>query len=243
MKLKIDFHVHSDLSADGRDNIENILSAARKRGLDGIALCDHDRLSAPKEGRPFVIPSCECSTSDGHIIGLFITAPPSCLKETSGRLPSASQAIGEIHALGGIAVWAHPYERRADIDEEATAKADFIETCNSRACFKNKKANFQARELSLKLGKPQLGGSDAHSASEVGNSFTELNCKDISLDSIKEALLTGNTKPVIQKNTPRIKKGLSQLTKCRRSRAPLSRMVKAYVYIVYCLLLDLIKPI
>lgn len=243
MILKIDFHVHSDLSPDGRDGLADILSAAEKQGLDGIALCDHDMLSEPKEGRPFIIPACECSTSEGHIIGLFISALPSCLKEKSGRLPTASEAIEEIRALGGISVWAHPYERHTSIPEDAAAKADFIETCNARACFKNKKANEMARELAVRLDKPCLGGSDAHSGSEVGNAFTKVDCKDISLDSIKEALLQKIATPVIKRNTPRIKKGLSQFAKCRRGHVSFSRMIKAYIYIAYCLLLDLIKPL
>lgn len=243
MTLRIDLHVHSDISVDGRDSLEDMLSAAEAAGLDGIALCDHDALSEPKEGRPFVIPACECSTTDGHIIGLFIPRLPSCLRENSGRLPSASEAIDEIHALGGLALWAHPYERHSSIPEETAAKADFIEACNARACFKNKKANAQAHELALRLDKPALGGSDAHSASEVGNAFTELECKYISLYSIKEALLAGQATAVIKKDTPRLKKGLSQLVKCRRVKAPFSRMIKAYIYILYCLLLDLIKPL
>ena len=56
MKLKLDLHVHSDRSADGMDSLPRIREAARERGLDGVALCDHNLLSEAVPGRPMVIP-------------------------------------------------------------------------------------------------------------------------------------------------------------------------------------------
>ncbi|MEA4920756.1 MAG: PHP-associated domain-containing protein [Clostridiaceae bacterium] len=241
MMLKLDLHVHSDRSPDGRSNISEIIKAAEAKGLDGIALSDHDLLSEGKNGNLIIIPACECSTTDGHILGYFLLDLPTVLKGQSGRLPSAKEAIDEIHRLGGLAVWAHPYEKAVNISQEMASMADGIEAANSRACFKNRNANIMAQKLAQTLGKPSYGGSDAHHKSEVGNAFTLLYCKCKNLDSIKEALFSGQGEAVFVVNTRRVKKGLSQLCKCKKSKVSFIRIIKAYFYIIYCLILDLVK--
>lgn len=46
--MKIDMHVHSNIS-DGTDNIEKILNKAKEKGLDGIALTNHDTVKGLDE--------------------------------------------------------------------------------------------------------------------------------------------------------------------------------------------------
>ena len=240
MILRLDLHVHSDRSPDGRSSLDALIRAARAGGLDGFALADHDLLSCAGMAEDLlVVPACECSTRDGHILALCIDRLPQVLQSSTGRLPTAREAIDEIHRLGGVAVWAHPYERHDAIDEKAAALADAIETANGRAVFKRPQANAQAAALARRLGKPQTGGSDAHHHSEIGNVFTVLDCKDKTLDSIKQALLAGNCTPIAVRDTPRYKKGLSQLCKCRRNRIGPGRLLKALAYLVYCFWLDL----
>lgn len=242
MILKADLHVHTDRSPDGRSPLDAVLKSAARKGLDAVAIADHDLLSQPCDFKDVtVIPACECSTSDGHIVGLFINSLPSCLRAQSGRLPSAEEAIDEIHSLGGYAIWAHPYERRSSVNESSAALADAVEIYNSRACFKNPDANKLAIELAHRLGKPMTAGSDAHHHSELGNSYTEIECTEKSLNCIHKALAEGSFSPVFVRNTPRINKGLSQLAKCRRSGASPLRYLKAFVYIFYCLILDIIR--
>ena len=242
MILNIDFHVHSERSADGRSTLEELVRAARAKGLHGFALTDHDLLSEPFEEDGFlIVPACECSTSDGHIIGLFLLELPTILKSQTGRLPTAREAVEEIHRLGGLAVWAHPYQRHSAIDEGTAALVDYIETVNARAAFKNTRANAQAEALADRLSKPMLGGSDGHHASEVGNGLTEVDCPSRTLEGLRNALDEGRVTPVLVRNTPRWKKGLSQLRKRRRSRVGPIGLCKAYAYICYCILLDLIK--
>ncbi len=242
MVLKLDLHVHSDRSTDGRSSLSELIAAAKTRGLDGFALADHDLLSESFESEDFIIiPACECSTSEGHIIGLFLSELPRCLKSQSGHLPTAREAIDEISRQGGISIWAHPYERHTDINEDAASLADFIETANARANFKNIYANDRAADLARRLNKPSTGGSDGHHAHEVGNAYTEICCKGIELNDIQRALQSGNTRAILVSNTPRLQKGLSQLEKCRRTNAGLPRRCKAYAYLLYCLILDLIK--
>ena len=42
MKLTLDLHVHSDASFDGRMSVRQIALLAKARGIDGVAICDHD---------------------------------------------------------------------------------------------------------------------------------------------------------------------------------------------------------
>ena len=41
--MRFDLHIHSTYS-DGRADVKEIIEAARRRGLDGIALTDHDTM-------------------------------------------------------------------------------------------------------------------------------------------------------------------------------------------------------
>jgi predicted metal-dependent phosphoesterase TrpH len=52
MKYHIDFHVHTDRSPDGRSSLKAIAAAAKKRGLDAIAVADHDLFTV---SAPFVL--------------------------------------------------------------------------------------------------------------------------------------------------------------------------------------------
>ncbi|HPX70951.1 MAG TPA: PHP domain-containing protein, partial [Bacillota bacterium] len=46
--MKADMHVHSDVS-DGSESIENIIEQAKRKGLDAIAITDHDTLSQSRK--------------------------------------------------------------------------------------------------------------------------------------------------------------------------------------------------
>lgn len=82
--MKADMHIHSTVS-DGYYTIEEIIEKAKKRGLDAIAITDHDTLShrkqIPKECGIQVIPGIEISCYDYekdyrvHILGYKIQRP------------------------------------------------------------------------------------------------------------------------------------------------------------------------
>jgi len=50
LRLKIDLHVHSAYS-DGLGDIHDILKTARLKGLDGLAITDHDTLKGYCEAK------------------------------------------------------------------------------------------------------------------------------------------------------------------------------------------------
>ena len=91
MKLTLDLHVHSDASFDGRMSVRQIALLAKARGIDGVAICDHDVVyTGPTEVEGvLIIPGAEFSTEYGHLLGLFLTAPiqHTTWKETSRCWP------------------------------------------------------------------------------------------------------------------------------------------------------------
>lgn len=187
MELKLDLHVHSEKSPDGCMTLDEIVAAAKRAGLNGVAVCDHNLAMTEKaEYEDFlVIPGIEIATEYGHLLGLFVTAP---IEER--RLHKAADII---HSQGGITVMAHPFEHSTDAERlvPALPLLDGIEVQNSRAERKNLSANKMAREFSYKYSKHIFAGSDAHLPVEVGHSFLKVEAESLSPESVKKALLGG----------------------------------------------------
>lgn len=93
--IKADLHIHSTVS-DGSDTIEQIIDAAEKKGLDFIAITDHDTFShhtqIPQNTRVKVIGGIEISAVDpdnnlrAHILGYNIKSPELILSLTQPLL-------------------------------------------------------------------------------------------------------------------------------------------------------------
>lgn len=108
MELRLDLHIHSERSFDGCMSLSEIVALARERGLNGVAICDHDRVldEVPEFDDFLVIPATEVSTERGHLLGLFVREPIETRK--------FSESVTAIHAQGGLAVIAHPFEHSTD---------------------------------------------------------------------------------------------------------------------------------
>jgi predicted metal-dependent phosphoesterase TrpH len=81
MELKIDFHVHSHKSFDSDMTISQIADIAKKKGLDGVCICDHANTdindSLLNDNNSFiVIPAVEFTTGTNHIISMFLKKEP-----------------------------------------------------------------------------------------------------------------------------------------------------------------------
>ena len=95
---RADLHVHTAASPDGRSTLDALTAAARRAGLDAIAICDHD-LCTPvpaAQAGVLLIPACEVSTRAGHITGLFLAQPLDLA--ALGRLPAPEAAVAAIPA-------------------------------------------------------------------------------------------------------------------------------------------------
>ena len=171
---KIDMHVHTTYSSDGKEKIEDIIKQAKRVGLDGIAITDHNSTEGWKETVEFgkkygiiVIKGEEVSSSKGHIKGHILAYG---IREKIEKGLSPEETVKEIRKQGGVAVAAHPYRISNGLGDVAR-KVDFdaIEVLNSRSPrFINRKAERLAEEM----GKPMTGGSDAHEINEIGAAYT-----------------------------------------------------------------------
>ncbi len=246
--LKIDFHVHSNLSPDGRSSIEQLALAAKRRGLDAIAICDHNLYALQNlqqiEGI-YLIPGIEISSHEGHILALFCKDQLDLDSLCAAGLPRATTVLAAIAKQGGLAVAAHPFARSPN--NLLLENVDIIETINARATFKNKAANQQAIAYALSKNLMQLAGSDAHSAAEIGNAYCLIDIEQRPnmpaselLDQIKSAILAGHCQPILDSNTKHYLKGLSQLQMAKR-RKNLKSLIKALAYLIYSILLDIFK--
>lgn len=182
--FRYDLHVHTEHSRDGFGSIAEAVRAARARGLNGIAITDHDtvdgNLEAAKIGPDdfVVIPGIEVSSKDGHILGLGVSEP-------IPRGLSATETVASIKGQGGLAIAAHPFGLGRRVGIASKAKFDAIEVFNSRTYLGNR----LAYRFAERNGLPMVAGSDAHHPDEIGLAGVTINCEpkiDVILESIAE---------------------------------------------------------
>lgn len=191
MVLKIDLHVHTCYSSDGITTPREVVAYSKRRGLDGVAITDHDTVDGALKllGKTslVVIPGIEITTSVGHILALNV-------KKSIPSNLSPAETIQSIHEVGGIAVAAHPVtliKSFRSIDD--TLNFDAIEVINS-VSFPFSLSTHLSRKLALSLKLPQVAGSDAHYGPEIGFAYTFIDA-DPEVDEIIQAIENGATIP------------------------------------------------
>ena len=89
MAFNIDLHTHSFFSGDGISSPEDLIAAARAKGLHGLAITDHNTCDAVNyllekglmrlDGLPvddfLVLPGVEVTTADGHLLCIGAELP------------------------------------------------------------------------------------------------------------------------------------------------------------------------
>jgi predicted metal-dependent phosphoesterase TrpH len=197
LPLHIDLHVHSSASSDGVSSIVEIIEAARIKGLDGVAITDHDVImeveSACKITREtgfLILPGIEVTTNEGHVL---VLNPHRTFKKGLPFMDVLSSALSD----GSAVIIAHPTDPVSHgVGPELVEKASYLkvplEVLNSSTmrCFNN-----SARILAERLSMPMCGGSDAHLAEAVGDAFTLIETEGKSLPEVIEAIINGKTTP------------------------------------------------
>ncbi len=196
MPLNIDLHVHSYFSGDGVSSPEELIASARRKGLHGFALTDHntcegvdyllDRGLMNPDGLPIdgflILPGVEVSTAEGHLLCIGATLP-----NMKGR--PALEVCHAIHERGGVAIPPHPYDFfRAGIREATldTLPMDALEVFNAATTLK--RYNERALAYATRRNLPMTAGSDAHHEAAVGTASTFLDTNDFSVSGILRQL-------------------------------------------------------
>ena len=178
-----DLHIHTVYSWDGTCTVPAVLKyAADVAGLDVIAITDHDCITgaleaiqlAPRYGID-VIPGCEVTTADGHLLALFIQKPI-----PAGR--SLVETVLLVGEQGGICIAAHPGARvktslshrviRSALQEPGISQVLVgIEGFNAGLIYSQ--SNQAAYKLAGDLSLAKVGSSDSHVLETIGWGSTE----------------------------------------------------------------------
>jgi predicted metal-dependent phosphoesterase TrpH len=182
--LKIDFHVHTNYSGDSSITLKQVVSFTKKRGLDGVAITDHNTVEGAlklKNKEILIIPGIEVSTLEGHILGINVTSP---IPQKLGM----EETIEKIHEDGGIAIAPHPTAFYKSPPSRRIKSYDAIEVINASSVPFSILTYFN-KKFASGLGLPQIGGSDSHYAPEIGSAYTIVDANqkiDDIIQSIKE---------------------------------------------------------
>ena len=184
--MKFDLHSHTNYSPRcGFMEPKTLVKIARKRGLDGIAVTDHDTIKGSLKAREYaeksleIIIGSEVMTSRGEVIGLFL----------SEEIQSTDliDVVEEIHDQNGVAVVPHPFDtlRKSALwpTEDDVKYLDGVEGFNARNVYQ--KSNMDAIEFGKKHKLAITAGSDAHFSNEIGNAGIITDDEDI-----REAILS-----------------------------------------------------
>jgi predicted metal-dependent phosphoesterase TrpH len=191
LQLKIDIHLHTNYSYDSVIKPEEVIFYAEKRGLNGVAITDHDRidcaLKMAKETNFLIIPGIEISSLDGHVLGLNI-------QELIPKGLSVDETVDRIHSLGGIAVACHPKSLfKGSLGERTNSKFDAVEVINASAFPFNYSVK-HGQKIASRLGKAKVGGSDAHYGPEIGCAYTLVDA-ELEIEEIVKSISKGLCQP------------------------------------------------
>jgi predicted metal-dependent phosphoesterase TrpH len=172
--MRYDLHTHTKYSGDGTLAPAELIRIAKKMGLDGIAITDHNQaegaLKAAKLNRDkdFEVIAGEEISVEGrkHLLAYYINE-----KVKPGNI---LEVIDKLRQQGAILVPAHPFDffrKHFSMEElkEISRKVDAVEVLNGRdALFFLQKA----KRFAVQQGLAMTAGSDAHFSFEVGRART-----------------------------------------------------------------------
>jgi predicted metal-dependent phosphoesterase TrpH len=167
--LRCELHTHTLYSRDCVTPLESLLAASRRKGLDRLAVTDHNSIAGAlrlqRMDAERIIIGEEIRTTRGELIAYFLTelVPPGL---------SPEEAIRAVRDQGGVVGVSHPLDglRREAMGRSALlpllGELDFIEVFNARCLLPT--YNHRARALAAERKLLMTAGSDAHCNAELG---------------------------------------------------------------------------
>ena len=209
--MLIDLHTHTyPISDDSLLSPDQLITEAKRSGLDGICITDHDRFWDParvaalsKEYRFHIFPGCEVTTEQGHLLVFG-------LEEYIFGMHQAAFVRNLIDKAGGAMIVAHPYRRLFREVEPGTeptyssmvelacennvyALVDGIEVLNGRG---SDSQNMFATEISKRFDIKGIGSSDAHRLEDIGTYATKFRRSVETLSELIHEIKAGNFQPI-----------------------------------------------
>lgn len=196
--MLVDLHIHeSKYSLDSHVSLEKIIEEAKRKGLDGIAITDHDDMQIKEEAETLsknlnypIFVGVEYLTLEGDIVAFGIDKIP------EGRIP-AQEFINLVNEAGGVCISAHPFRnnnRGLENNLNTIRGLAGIEGFNGNT---DKLSNLKAFETAKKLGIQAVGSSDAHHQHAVGRFATKLPFTVTNVAELIKAIKTNECVPMI----------------------------------------------
>ena len=208
----IDIHTHTyPTSDDSSLSPEQLIEEARRIGIDGLCITDHDRFWSPQEVNDLskahdflVLPGCEVTTEEGHMLVYG-------LSEYVFGMHRAAFVRRLVDEAGGVIVVAHPYRRtyreQADTGRGAYDEmldrachntvfplADAVEVLNGRG---SEQENAFSHEIAKRFEMRGTGASDAHRLEDLGTFGTEFQRPVRCLEDLIRELRAGRFRPMV----------------------------------------------
>ncbi len=166
--LKVEFHCHTNASADSQVRPADLVATCRQRGIDRVVVTDHWSIGGALEAKrldpELVIIGEEVLTDRGELLAAFVT------EEIPLGMPYR-EAIQSLRQQSAFISVSHPFDPRRGIWtpaelEELAGLVDAFETFNARNLRPG--YNEAAAQFASRHGLPGTAGSDAHTLAELG---------------------------------------------------------------------------
>ena len=191
----IDLHCHTKVySACSALTPEALVRAAKARGINGVCITEHDAAWSAADAQRLgedmdflVLRGMEVTTEVGHVLCFGVDEHHPDMATLAGLRARVSDARG-------LMFLAHPSRRYGTLPPaDLSAYFDSVEIQNgTEGILQNDAAASMSRGLRL----PGIGGSDAHSAREVGACATDFNVTVADHESFLQALRAGDYRAV-----------------------------------------------
>ena len=195
--MLLDMHMHIwPTSTDSHMTLEDAVDQARKLGLDGICITDHDNLDireraaeySKKTGYPIFV-GVEILTYQGDVVVFGLDEVP------EGML-HVGELLDIVEERGGAAIVAHPFRKNnrglGDEIRDVYERLAGVEVLNGNTPIE---LNTEADDLTRELKLGRVGASDAHYKHEVGRYATKFAAKINSVEELINELRSGNFVP------------------------------------------------
>jgi predicted metal-dependent phosphoesterase TrpH len=171
----VDLHCHTYRSEDCLMRPDKIREVGRRKGIDRIAITDHNVVSgafeaAQLDGETFIVGE-EIRTTEGELLAYFVQefVPPGL---------SPEETIARLRDQGSVISIAHPFDSfrsgswNGPALERILSLVDAVEVFNARNWSAS--ANREAIQLAESHHLPGTAGSDAHAYFEIGRGALRL---------------------------------------------------------------------
>ena len=194
MKFRIDLHIHTKHSGDSNSEPEDVILHAIDANLDGIAFTEHysfeasefvEKIREKYRKDILIFRGVEFAAADGHCLVFGVNTDRAGIKDVPMQ-----EVVRVVNEKGGVVIPTHPFRGYYSIGE-STRELEGICAIEGYNGYSHYSQNKKAVELAEEMGLPYIGGSDSHSAYDVGACYTEFNT-EVTYENILDVLKAGD---------------------------------------------------